>query len=428
MQARDCVPTSGLSRRSFLQGGALGLTCLPASLLRLQTPKPDAPAQAVIHIFLQGGVSHLDTFDPKPLAPVEYRGELKAIPSKIDGEAFSEVLARTAGIADRLTVIRSMTHTEAAHERGTHSMLTGYQPSPAITYPSFGAVVSLELGSRRSLPPYVSIPHANEIYLGTGYLSSAHGPFTPGSDPNNRNFRVRDLSPPGGVTRKRVARRKALVEAIDQAYGLEADSIEATEAFYQQAWQLIESKPAREAFRLDREQGKVRDAYGRTPIGQGLLLARRLVGAGVRYVTVMNGGWDHHRRIFPTIRGRMRAVDQAFAALIRDLEQRGMLDTTLVLLSTEFGRTPRVNRDAGRDHWPRVFSVVLAGAGIRRGSVYGSSNDVGSEVENDPVSPPDMAATLFAQLGIDPAAKLLSPGNRPINIVRGGRVLREILA
>jgi hypothetical protein len=307
-------------------------------------------------------------------------------------------------------------------------MLTGYQPSPAITYPSLGSVVSHELGTRKSLPAYVTIPNAQEIFLGTGYLSAAHAPFSPGGDPANQRFQVRDLTAPQGLDQKRVAARRELLAALDAGFGAKADAIAATARFYEQAFALSDSPEARAAFDLAAEKDPTRDRYGRGGIGQRLLLARRLVEAGVRCAVVLDGGWDHHQGIFQGLRQRVAPLDQALSALILDLEERGLLATTLVLLTTEFGRTPRVNPDGGRDHWPRVFSAMLAGGGVKRGCVFGASNDVGAEVDNDAVSPADLSATLFAQLGIDPTKKLPSPGNRPVDLVRDGRVLREILA
>ncbi len=424
-------------RRLFLKSGLLGGLGLSlggySGLVRALTAGPmqdGAKAQAILHIFLQGGLSHIDTFDPKPYAPIEVRGEFKSISSNVPGVAFSELLARTAKIADKLTIVRSMSHTEAAHERGVHNMLTGYQPSPAVTYPSMGSVVSHELSQVNDLPRYVCIPRAQDPYLGTGYLSSAFGPFSLGSDPGNKNFKVRDLDLPGGVDGARLERRRQLVEEIDRGYeGKSAvDAVEATEEFYQEAYRLIRSKPAREAFNIKAEPNKMRDRYGRTNMGQRLLLARRLVESGVRYVTVMDNGYDHHQNIFRSLRGKMRAFDQGFAALISDLAGRGLLEKTLVLVTSEFGRTPRVNQDRGRDHWPKVFSVALAGGGIRGGHVHGKSSAGGEEVEDNPVSPSDIAATLFHQMGIDPEKKLMSPGDRPIDIVRDGRVIRDLLS
>jgi uncharacterized protein (DUF1501 family) len=239
---------------------------------------------------------------------------------------------------------------------------------------------------------------------------------------------VRDLTPSAGVGETRVERRRRLLEQLDSGFDSTADAVGATGAFYDQAWRLIESDSARAAFRLDGEPAKLRDRYGRTNIGQRLLLARRLIESGVRYVTVSDGGYDHHREISRGLRARMRDIDRGFAALIADLDARGLLARTLVLLTTEFGRTPRINQTRGRDHWPRVFSIALAGGGLRRGVVVGRSDADGAEPEDAPVSPADLAATVFTQLGIDPQKRLLAPGGRPVFIVRDGRVLREIIA
>ena len=423
-------PDEGQSRREFIAlGAAFGVGGLPGLWRGAPAPADAAPAQAVIQIFLRGGMSHIDTFDPKPDQPVEVRGPFGTVPAKIDGERFSSLLRRTARVADRLVVIRSMTHGEAAHERGVHNMLTGNKPSPAIAYPSMGAVVSHELGGRNDLPPYVCVPSAAGQFLGTGYLSSAFGPFSLGSEPSRGNYKVRDLTPSGSVDEQRIARRRRILLELDgSAEGMVGSSaVEATEAFYQQAWRMIESEPAQEAFRIDREPKKLRDRYGRTAMGQRLLLARRLAQAGVRYVTVLDGGYDHHRNISSGLRGRLGALDRAFEALIVDLEASGLLDSTLVVLTTEFGRTPRINRTRGRDHWPKAFSTVLAGGGLRRGLVVGRTDPTGAEPVDAPVTPADLAATVLSQLGIDPEKRLISPSDRPIDIVRAGRVLREIL-
>ncbi|RJP36338.1 MAG: DUF1501 domain-containing protein [Phycisphaerales bacterium] len=382
------------------------------------------PADSVIHIFLEGGVSHIDTFDPKPEAPIEVRGELGVVRTAT-GDYFGGLLQQTAGVADRICVIRSMGHTEAAHERGTHSMLTGYQPSPAIEYPSFGAVVSHELGGRQSLPPYVAVPTANQPAMGTGYLSSAYGPFSLGQDPAAGDFRVRDLALPPDVDDARFTSRRELLNAVNDHFRRmeKSEQLDAMDAFYGKAYELISSQAAREAFDIGAEDGRLRDAYGRHSIGQRLLIARRLVEAGVRFVTVTFGGFDFHDHIRDRMRGQFPQVDQAFAMLIRDLDSRGMLARTLVVLSTEFGRTPRLNKDAGRDHWPKVFSVALAGGGLAGGRVIGATDPTGAEPAGRGVSPADLAATIFTRIGVDPTKKLMSAGNRPIDIVRGGKVI-----
>lgn len=426
------------SRRAFLaRASALTISASVARVplgKRRVVPSPGPRADSVIQIFLQGGLSQHESFDPKPEAPLEYRGEVGAIPTVVDGVQFSRLLARSAKVADRFAVIRSMTHTEAAHERGTHGMLTGYAPSPALTYPSLGAVVAHELGSRASLPAYVALPDAGEPYLGTGYLGSAHAAFAPGGDPSRGEFRVRDLDMPRGVSELRATRRRDLLRELDEGLDarapefMDCDAVAATQSFYDQAFDLVGSDKAKEAFRIDKENNKTRDAYGRTSLGQRLLLARRLTGAGVRWVTVRDGGWDHHQRIATAMPPRLAAFDQGFSALLRDLEASGRLASTLVLVVTEFGRTPRLNRDAGRDHWPRVFSIALAGGGIAGGRVLGSSDEVGASVATDPVTPSDLAMTTLQLCGVDYDKRLMAPGGRPVAIARDGRVLRELLA
>jgi len=423
------------TRRGFLQVGAVGgLGLCLGDALRLQGQQPAGAlkptADSVIHIFLPGGMSAQESFDPKRYAPVEYRGPYGSRPTSITGEHFGELFERTAKIADKLTVIRSMTHSEAAHTRGTHNMFTGYRPSPAIQYPAFGSVVSHEFGSRKSLPPYVCIPSQPNVYAGSGYLSTAYGPFSLGADPGRRDFRVRDLAMPEGVDDERFNRRRALLDIVDGHFRrLEsADTLDAMDAFYKDAYQLISSKEARAAFDIRKESAKTRNAYGQNTAGQRMLMARRLVEAGVRFVSLTYGGWDHHDNIRDGFKGLAQNLDRAFAELISDLDQRGLLDRTLVLLTTEFGRSPRLNSNGGRDHYPRVFSIVMAGGGIKRGLVYGKSNATSTEPDEDPVTVPDWATTVYRTLGIDAQKELMAPGARPIEIVKDGRVIKELLA
>ncbi|GAC1473974.1 MAG: DUF1501 domain-containing protein [Isosphaeraceae bacterium] len=426
-----------VNRRGFLTVGAMGFGLTLSELFRLQARadlksyKPiEAKADSVIHIFLPGGIAHQETFDPKPFAPVEYRGELGTIPTKIDGEKFCETLPQTAQIADKITVIRSMTHGEAAHERGTHNMFTGYRPSPALQYPSIGSVISHEYGPRNNLPPYVCVPNQPNVYAGTGYLSSAFSPFSLGADPANPGFRVQDLSLPGGIDDSRFATRRNVLDSVNEYFAKKekSDNIAAMDTFYQRAYSLISSQKAREAFNIDAEPAKIRDEYGRNPAGQRMLLARRLVAAGVRMVTLDYGSWDLHAGIAAGMRAQMPAFDQAYATLIRDLDRNGLLDRTLVMISSEFGRTPKINKDAGRDHWPKVFSVVLAGGGVKKGFVFGASNATATEPERDEIGPEDLATTVYNQLGIVADKELMAPGNRPIEIVDGGKVRKELLA
>lgn len=426
-------------RRGFLTVGALsgvGLTLADYFAVRAVHAAPkhydaiEAKAESVIHIFLPGGMSHQESFDPKPYAPIEYRGELGVVASKIPGEPLCETLPKTADVADRLTIIRSMTHGEAAHERGTHNMFTGYKPSPALVYPSFGAVVSHEYGPRNNLPPYVCIPGVPNEFASTGYLSSSFAPFSLGADPASGGFKVRDLSMPEGVDEARFARRRTALEAVNDYFAAKekSDALRAMDTFYDRAYSLVSSQAAREAFNIDAEPDAIKEEYGRNEAGMRMLMARRLVAAGVRFVTLTYSGWDMHTGIAAGMRNQLPAFDQAFSALILDLERQGLLDRTLVMVSSEFGRTPKVNRDAGRDHWPKVFSVVLAGGGVKRGSIFGSSNATASEPDKEPIEPGDLATTVYYLAGIVADKELMAPGNRPIEIVDGGQVRKGLLA
>ncbi|WP_435007065.1 DUF1501 domain-containing protein [Tundrisphaera lichenicola] len=425
------------SRRGFLTVGAAGFGLSLGDFFRLKA-RADlktyaaiaAKADSIIHIFLPGGIAHQETFDPKPFAPVEYRGELTHIPTKIDGEFFSETLPQTAQIADKISVLRSFTHGEAAHERGTHNMFTGYRPSPALLYPSMGSVVSHEFGPKNDLPPYVCVPSMPNTYAGTGYLSSSFSPFSLGSDPANNGFKVQDLNLPGGIDDSRFATRRHVLEAVNDHFARKekADGLAAMDTFYERAYSLISSPKAREAFNIDAEPAAIRDEYGRNTAGQRMLMARRLVAAGVRFVALQYGGWDLHANIAGGMKSQMPAFDQGYAALIRDLDRTGLLERTIVMVSSEFGRTPKINKDAGRDHWPKVFSVVLAGGGIKKGYIHGASNATATEPERDPIGPEDLATTLYHQLGIVADKELMAPGGRPIEIVDGGKVRTELLA
>lgn len=428
------------TRREFLYVGLLGTVGMTMSdLFRSQCRAAPAAtgllgpgagtAKSVINIYLPGGMSHQESFDPKLTAPVEYRGPFEGIKTSVAGIYFSENLKETAKIADKITVIRSMTHGEAAHERGTHAMFTGYRPSPAIQYPSMGSVVAHELGPRADLPAYILIPNQTTPYAGTGYLGPAFGAFALGSDPASDGFSVRDLSLPGGIDAQRFAERREMRSVVDAHFSAleKSDVLDGMDSFYQRAYAMISSEKARAAFDIKAEPKKVRDTYGRNAAGQRMLLARRLVEAGVRFVSLTYGSWDHHDNIKRANGTQMPNFDQAFAALIRDLDQRGLLDSTLVVVNTEFGRTPKINGTAGRDHWPKVFSIALAGGGVKRGYVHGSSDATGGEPDVDPLSVEDYAATIFHQVGIDPGKTLITPGGRPQYIVKDGKVVRELL-
>jgi hypothetical protein len=429
----------GIDRRGFLTVGTVGgLGLSLGDFLRMQaaraeanpgTPPRQAAAQSVISIYLPGGVAHQETFDPKPLAPAEYRGPFGSIDTALPGVRFGELLPHTAKIADKLAICRSMTHGEAAHERGTHNMFTGYKPSPAIEYPSFGSVISHEFGPRENLPAYVCIPSVPNEFAGSGYLSSAYSGFSLGADPADGKFKVRDLGLPEGIDPARFDKRRRMLEVVNSHFRERetSDSLDALDTFYQRAYGLISSQKAQEAFDLKREPDAIKDEYGRNQAGQRMLLARRLVESGVRFVTLTYGGWDHHDKIEKGIKSQAPAFDQAFATLIRDLDRRGLLSSTLVCVTTEFGRTPKINPTAGRDHWPKVFSIVMAGGGIKAGIVHGSSNATAAEPEDDPLTVEDWATTIYDRLGIDARKELMAPGGRPIEIVDGGTVVEQLI-
>jgi len=420
------------NRREFLfvgLVGSVGLSLGNLFKLQAQTSGAKARAQSVINIFMPGGMAAQETFDPKLLAPIEYRGPLDKVKTKIEGVYFSECLKQTAEVADKICVVRAMTHGEADHDRGTHNMFTGWRPSPAVQYPSIGSIVSHELGSRNNLPPYVCIPSQPNTFAGTGFLGSAYGPFSLGADPASDGFKVRDLNLPSGVDEKHFARRREMRAVVDAQFSTleKSDALDGMDSFYQRAYAMISSEKARAAFDLGQEPKELRDEYGRNAAGQRLLLARRLVESGVRFVSMTYGGWDHHDNIRNGVSNQMPAFDTGFAALIRDLDKRGMLDSTLVLLTTEFGRTPKVNGTAGRDHYPKVFSIVMAGGGIKRGCVYGATDPTGSEPDDEPLKVEDYAATVYHLLGIDYEKSLLA-GTRPVKIVKDGEVVKGLLA
>lgn len=434
----SCCPGNPLNRRGFLTVGAiggLGLT-LP-TFFKLQQAQADqkfyeskeGTAKSVIYIFLPGGMSHQETFDPKPFAPVEYRGPFSSIDTKVPGVKVGQYLPQTAQIADKITICRSMTHGEAAHERGTHNMFTGYKPSPATLYPSFGSVVSEEFGPRADLPPYVCIPSVPNVYAGTGYLSSSYGAFSLGDDPARDGFQVRDLQLPGDVDANRSTSRRKMLDVVNDHFRKieKSDALDAVDTNYQRAYALISSQKAREAFDINKEPAQIRDEYGRNTAGARMLLARRLVEAGVRFVTLTYGSWDYHDSIAAGMSSQLPAFDQGFAALIRDLDRRKLLDSTMVVVGSEFGRTPKINGTGGRDHWPKVFSVVMAGGGIKKGFVYGSSDATASEPQDKPLSIEDWATTIYQCIGIVADKELLAPGPRPVEIVKDGEVIRELL-
>jgi len=420
-----------LPRRDFIRIGGLtafGLSTADSSrrLAAADGVEKAVRAKSCILIWLDGGPSHLDTFDPKPDAPPEVRGPFGTVATRTPGIRFSEMLPKTAAISDRLAIIRSMTSPLGEHGLANHYLLTGYQPSPIIRYPSYGAVVSHQRQASRDsvLPSYVAVPESRA--MGAGFLGSEHDPFVTGGDPAKPDFQVRDLDFFRDVDIERINRRRDFLAEFDSG-----DS-------YEKAYRLITSTQSRSAFDLAAEPESVRARYGPRTFGQSCLLARRLVERGVDLVTVTSTGWDTHGQLSLQLRdgfagaktgvGLVPTFDQGFSALIEDLQQRGMLDKTLVVAMGEFGRTPKINSQSGRDHWPRVFSTVVAGGSVPGGQVIGSSDRVGESPQNDPVTPSDLAFTIYQLLGIQPSRLLTTPDGRPVAINQNGSTIKQLIS
>jgi hypothetical protein len=397
--------------------------------------RPAPPARNCILIWLAGGPSHIDTFDPKPAAPADVRGEFKPIATSVPGLQISEIFPGLAKMMDRVTLIRSMTSPEADHDRASHHLLTGYRPLPALVYPSYGSVVAkVREAKRGALPPYVAIPDG-PAFSSSGYLTPAYDPFAASGDPNQDSFRVQNLTPPDRLTLARLLRRRAMVKSLDDfARDVPATSLTTSrDQFADQAYSLMTSTAAQAAFRIGDESPAIRDKYGRTSFGQSCLLARRLIEAGVSFVTLNDRGtgplgWDTHVQNFKTLKEMLAPpLDQGLSALLADLADRRLLDSTLVVMMGEFGRTPKINQNAGRDHHGRANSLIVAGAGIPGGLVLGKTDARGDLPTERPVTPADLAAVLYLKLGIDPERKFEAPDGRPIRIVENPQPPRELL-
>ena len=430
---RSIQRCDGVVRRDFLQLGmlsALGMSV--TDLLRWQAlaAKPAKEVSCIL-VWLDGGPTHLDTFDPKPNAPKEVRGPFGTIPTVLPGVRLSEHMPLTAKAMGDIALVRSLTHELGNHNTGRHYLMTGHRPTPVVTYPSLGSVLAKETGFSRALPPYVVVPDAVE-YSRAGYLPGAFGPFAVGGDPSRPGFRVRDLNAPEGVTFQVESRRREMLRRLDD-FSREVEAGPATQsrdAFYQQAYKLLGSVAAKKAFDLAKESPVMRHRYGRNRVGQSCLLARRLVEAGVRFVTVVDRGWDTHQDIarnLPDARfrgsGKLPALDRAYATLLADLRDRGLLGSTLVVLMGEFGRTPKINNRAGRDHWPRAGFVSFAGGGVKGGQVIGSTDAHGEVPADMPVRPEDVAFSMLRLLGVDPGREYTAPGGRPLKILDKGAMI-----
>ena len=442
------IETGGqrIGRRTMVKAGglgALGITLPQYFSLQEARSEFAAPARAesVLLIYAMGGISHLDTFDPKPNAPSEVRGEFKTISTRLPGVSFTDQVPLLAQHADRFALLRSVQHHERDHGVAAYYMLRGYtQPTPAAdrpenqqnTNPNIGSHVARVLGSHAGLPPYICVPALSYLaqinYYTAGWSGRAHDPFLLKSDPNETDFRLRDLAL-YEISAARLKNRVALKKLIDNQRR-RIDSYPNTGALSRhqaQALQILTSEATQRAFDISAETESVRDSYGRSRLGQSCLLARRLVQAGVPFVTVDDDGWDHHADVFPGLRNRLPELDRCFSTLLVDLDQRGLLSSTLVILLTDFGRTPQVNGSAGRDHWPNVFSVLCAGAGIRGGQVIGASDKIGGEPLDSPITPKDIAATIYRFLGLDPFQEYAARDGRTMKMLDKGTPIPALL-
>ncbi len=437
--------SDGSSRRSVLHVG--GLTALGLSVgdwfdaREVSASVLEPTAKSCILIWLDGGPSHLETFDLKPDAPSEVRGPFSPISTNVPGMKICEHLQHTAKVADKLAIVRSVTSTLGEHNFASHYLLTGYKPTPALVYPGLPAVTTQLVSTQNPMPASISIQAPNAM-SGPGYLGANAASFVVQGDPSKPDFHVKDLTSPQRFSAERMFRRRQLREAVDDFSRATEDFARAAEdarvpgeSSFEQAYRLISSPQARAAFDLESEPPSQRLRYGNHLLGQSCLMARRLVQAGAKFVTVTDRGWDTHENLFTRLRegytggtsGKIPKLDVSYSALISDLSDRGMLDSTLVILMGEFGRTPKLNSQGGRDHWPRAFSVVLAGGGIRGGQVIGKTDAHGERPTDRPISPADLAYTIYRALGIDPRQELRTDNGRPVQINRDGKLINELL-
>lgn len=439
----------GVTRRNCLQ---LGLGILGGGglvdLLRLRsqaaadTGASPRPSSCIL-IWMDGGPSHFETFDPKPEAPVDIRGELGSIETKIPGVRFNEHLPRLAAMADRIAVIRSVRHNQGNHGAGNHYMMTGSPPRIPVScgafvsfHPSLGSVTAYERGAPGGLPAYFSMPRMSRSG-GPNFLGAKYAPFIVSDDPNKKGFRVRDVSPPRELADERFNQRRDLRELVDRLPRITdeaaGDPVNALDEYYRQGYNLVTSPAAQKALDIAQEPDAVREAYGRNSFGQRALMARRLVEAGVPFITLYDGGWDHHSNIFGAIAGRLPEWDTAVAALIDDLDQRGLLESTLVVALGEFGRTPKISTlsgqtKPGRDHWANAMSILFAGCGTPGGQVVGATDRKGYTAIERVLAPENFVSTVYAKMGIDPGKIYYAPNGRPVHLVSDPTPIAELLS
>jgi uncharacterized protein (DUF1501 family) len=440
----DC---SGMTRRNFLRAGALGLGGLSlAQLARLRAAAPTTSHDtSVILFWLSGGPGHMETWDPKPDAVSQFRGPFGATRTRVPGLLFGELLPEMAKVADRLAVLRSVNHGSGDHTKANHWMLTGYE-GPAFNVPDFkvqrrpslgSATAKLRGPSRSGLPPYVAVPHlrggTDNFFHYATYLGAGANPFICESDPNTPEFRVKGLALGQELSFERLEDRRQILAAVDRLRQDEERQAADRDVHYQRAFHLLTSNQVARAFDIEAEPAPVRDRYGRHTFGQSALLARRLVEAGVSFVTVNCVPWDHHGTAgrYRTDEGSKLLIpplDRAVAALVEDLGQRGLYEKTLVVAMGEFGRTPRMNPEGGRDHWGNVFSVLMSCGSMKMGQAVGKSTPRGEYVADRPITPQDVAATIFHHLGIDSRnVTFADTQGRPVHLIETGEPIRELL-
>ena len=436
----DCT---GMSRRSFLRVGglsALGLS-LPTFLRLQQQAKAasgsTAPRRNIscILLWMQGGPSHIDTLDPKPDAPAEIRGEFATIPTRISGIRICEHMPHLARQFDKLSLIRGHDPQNGSHGVADHLMMSGHRFNPATPFPCYGSVIAKERGYNNGMFPFVQLGrNIDRRFNGgiAGFLGDQYNAFEVNDDPNAATFRVRDLSVASSQDQVRLERRYTMLTEMDryqsQVEEARSPSVQSRDAFYERAHALITSPQAKRAFDIDQESDRIRDLYGRNTLGQSCLLARRLIEAGVHFVTVTDGGWDTHQNNFRSLRDRLLPrLDQAYAGLLQDLHTRGMLENTLVVWFGDFGRTPKVNPSAGRDHWATSGVACMGGGGVKLGEVVGATNALGEVVVDSPVTPQDIAATIYHTLGVPLHTWYRNVDGRPIALVPTGRPVRQLI-
>lgn len=437
----------GISRRDGLKFGLHGLIAGGlAGALRATSAhaseSASAPlkkqADACILIWMDGGPSHYETFDPKPDAPLEIRGKFEPIATQTPGVYFSEPMKRLAAISDDLAIVRSIRHDQGNHGAGNHYMMTGAPPRIPVGcgafvsfHPSLGSVVSQQIGAPDGIPAYFSIPSMTRSG-GPNFLGAKHAPFVVPDNPNSPSFQVRDVTIPSGLTDQRFATRQQIRSQIDQLRRIKeaaaGDPVMAADEFFAQGMELVSSPQSQAAFNIHSEPEKVRDAYGRNTFGQQALLARRLVSAGVPFITLAEGGWDHHTDLFNAYDTKMPPFEATIAALITDLKERGMLERTLVIALGEFGRTPQINKDGGRDHWSNAMSVMFAGGGTSGGQVIGATDRHGYAAVERVLSPENFVSTVYRKLGIDAGQMLHSPEGRPVHLVSDATPISELMS